>query len=422
MTFGHFRLVHRAFPMTKSKLRQIFAMAGAHVSYQLGVRPILCVRNFSTIPRGLQYYLLMRDSRSTCDDRRRQLTLTAWVCSIFVLCGIAIWPATLAAQTGEAPAVAAPDPNWATGVDVDPPAAQPSTTTVIERAGSTATKSSPPGVKLVALLTADGQQIDQGLVWRVFQGQSGPGKSKLVAENREASPQIKLQPGDYIVNAAFGRANLTRKISVQPSGPVIEEFVLNAGGLRLNALSGGNPAPSGIVSYAIFSDERDQSDSRTAVMTGAKPNLIIRLNAGIYRVVSTYGDANARIETDVTVEAGKLTETTVSHAAGKANFKLVTRAGGEAIPDTEWTIKTVAGEIVKESVGALPSHYLAPGQYTARARSGGQFYTSSFNITDGETTIVEVLRDASAVARPEEPAQQPDINIETEATFDLKNQ
>lgn len=364
----------------------------------------------------------MRDSRTICDHTRKQLTPIAWVCSIFALTILVIWPANLAAQTTDVPSVVAPDPNWGIGVDVEQPAAQPSTTTVIERAGSTAAKSSPPGVKLVALLTADGQQIDQGLVWRVFQGQSGSGKSKLVTENREASPQLKLQPGDYIVNAAFGRANLTRKISVQPSGPVTEQFVLNAGGLRLNALSGGNPAPSGIVTYAIFSDERDQSDSRTAVMTGAKPNLIIRLNAGIYRVVSTFGDANARIETDVTVEAGKLTETTVSHAAGKANFKLVTRAGGEAIPDTEWTIKTVAGEIVKESVGALPSHYLAPGQYTARARSGGQFYTSSFTVTDGETTIVEVLRDAAAVARPEDAAQQPDINIETEATFDLKNQ
>lgn len=351
-----------------------------------------------------------------------QLTPTAWVCFVFALIIVVIWPANLSAQTDDVPAVAAPDPNWNIGVDVDQPAGQPSTTTVIERAGSSAAKSAPPGVKLVALLTADGQQIDQGLVWRVFQGQGGPGKSKLVAENREASPQLKLQPGDYIVNAAFGRANLTRKISVQPSAPVIEQFVLNAGGLRLNALSGGNPAPSGIVSYAIYSDERDQSDSRTAVMTGAKPNLIIRLNAGIYRVVSTYGDANARIETDVTVEAGKLTETTVAHAAGKANFKLVTRAGGEAIPDTEWTIKTASGEIVKQTVGALPSHYLAPGSYAASARSGGQIYASAFVVADGETSVVEVLRDASAVARPEDAAQQPDINIETEATFDLKNQ
>ena len=37
-------------------------------------------------------------------------------------------------------------------------------TTTVERG-----KTKGPGLRLVALLTGDGQQIDQGLVWRVFQ-------------------------------------------------------------------------------------------------------------------------------------------------------------------------------------------------------------------------------------------------------------
>ena len=111
-------------------------------------------------------------------------------------------------------------------------------------------------------------------------------------------------------------------------------------GLRLTALVDGKPAPPGAVSYSIYSDDREQFESCTAIISGAKPNLIIRLNSGIYRIVSIYGDANAKIETDVTVEAGKLTETTVTHKGGKATFKLVTRAGGEAMPDTRWTIQT----------------------------------------------------------------------------------
>lgn len=273
-------------------------------------------------------------------------------------------------------------------------------TTVVERG-----KTKGPGVKLVALLTGDGQQIDQGLVWRVFQTGGQAGKSKLLMESHEASPFLKLQPGDYMVNAAFGRANLTRKITVKAAdGPPFEAFVLNAGGLRLSALINGKPAPPGSVTYSIFADDRDQFETRSAVITAAKPNLIIRLNSGIYRVVSVYGDANAKIETDVTVEAGKLTETTVTHSGGKATFKLVTRSGGEAMPDTRWTIQTDDGEMIKESVGALPTHVLAPGKYEVTASSGGHIFQKTFEIKDGDNVSVEVLMAAARDDRGVQPS------------------
>ncbi|WP_082072889.1 hypothetical protein [Hyphomicrobium sp. 99] len=273
-------------------------------------------------------------------------------------------------------------------------------TTVVERG-----KTKGPGVRLVALLTGDGQQIDQGLVWRVFQTAGQAGKSKLLMESHEASPFVKLQPGEYTVNAAFGRANLTRKITVKAAdGPPFEAFVLNAGGLRLSALIDGKPAPPGSVTYSIFADDRDQSESRSAVITAAKPNLIIRLNSGIYRVVSQYGDANAKIETDVTVEAGKLTETTVTHSGGMATFKLVTRSGGEAMPDTRWTIQTDDGETIKESVGALPTHVLAPGKYEVTASSGGHIFQKAFQIKDGDHVSVEVMMATARDDRGERPS------------------
>lgn len=299
-----------------------------------------------------------------------------------------------------------PPTGWNTGVEVKkspaaPNTGKPNNTTTIERSGEG--KGGPPGtggqLHLVALLTADGQQIDQGLVWRVFQGTTDPSaKAKLVAENREASPTLKLPPGDYTVNASFGRAHITRKISLKANTPANEQFVLNAGGLRVSALVDGKPAPLGTVSYAIFSDDRDQSSSRTAVMVGAKPNLIMRLNAGIYRIVSTYGDANAHVETDVTVEAGKLTEASVTHSAGKAMFRLVTRAGGEALPDTHWSVVAANGDVVKESVGALPTHMLAPGSYNVTAKSSGQLYKQAFAVKAGETVTVEVLKGSGEAA------------------------
>ncbi len=314
----------------------------------------------------------------------------------------ALAAATLILSAIASPGRAQAPPGWEMGVPPAPktgeasPAQTDGNTTVIPRSGGD--KDAPAAtettqVHLVALLTADGQRIDQGLVWRVFRERADPdGKTKLLNTYRDASPVLKLKPGDYVINAAFGRAHLTRKVTVQPgaAGPAVEQFVLNAGGLRVTALIGGKPAQAGSVTYSIYSD-LDQSDSRRLIMTGAKPALVMRLNAGIYHIVSTYGDVNATVASDVTVEAGKLTEATIAHAAAKATFKLVSRAGGEALPDTQWSIQTPQGDQIKESIGALPTHILAPGTYTVVARWQGKAFQREFTLTDGEMTQVEVI-------------------------------
>ncbi len=269
----------------------------------------------------------------------------------------------------------------------------PANTTVVPRAPA-ADGTTPTGgqVNLVALLTVDGQRIDQGLVWRVFASTRDPrAQTKLLMTKREASPTIDLEPGEYIVNAAFGRADITRKIVVTAGTAASEKFVLNAGGLKVKALVDGIEPPANTVAYDILSSERDQSDNRMRVLAGAKPNAINRLNAGIYRIVSRYGDANAKVEADVTVEAGKLTEATVSHSAARVTFKLVTRVGGEALPDTQWTVQTPEGQLVLQSVGALPTHILAPGTYSVTAKSTSGVYKRDFTVANGEVAQVEVL-------------------------------
>jgi hypothetical protein len=97
------------------------------------------------------------------------------------------------------------------------------------------------------------------------------------------------------------------------------------------------------------------------------------------------------VRSDVTVEAGKLTEATIVHTYAKVSFKLVERAGGEALPDTQWTIQTPEGGIVKESVGALPSHTLAPGRYTVVARNQAKAFRKDFTVQDGQNEAIEIV-------------------------------
>lgn len=273
-----------------------------------------------------------------------------------------------------------------------PATTAPGNTTVVPRS---ATEPAAPSthVTLIALLTDDGQTIDQGVTWRVYRGRPGlDGKLTLVTQAKEASPIVKLDPGEYIVNAAFGRAHLTRRIKLEAGKTSTEKFVINAGGLKVNAvLATGEPAPEKTVVYDILSEERDQFGQRIKVMPAAKPGLIIRLNAGIYRIVSTYGDANATVSADLAVEPGKLTDATVTHSAAKVTLKLVSQTGGEAIADTQWAILTSNGDVVKESAGALPSHILAPGTYAVTAKSGEQTFRREFTVKGGDTAVVEVV-------------------------------
>ncbi|MGE0851362.1 MAG: hypothetical protein AB7O44_17340 [Hyphomicrobiaceae bacterium] len=287
-----------------------------------------------------------------------------------------------------------PESNAGAGL---PAVVLPPNTTVVPRSAPEARPAAPNGggnLSLVALLTQDGQSIDQGLVWRVYADRpAADGQLKLLSTHREANPAMRLAPGDYVVNVAFGRAHLTRKITVPAEGPAQERFVLNAGGLRLiPALASGEAISDKAVSYDIYSDERDKYGQRMRVMSGAKPGLVTRLNAGIYSVVGTYGDANAIARADVTVEAGKLTEATLTHAAARVTFKLVTRVGGDAIADTQWNVANARGETVKESVGALPTHIFAPGTYTVSARNAGEVFNSTFAVQAGQVVQVEVLR------------------------------
>lgn len=159
--------------------------------------------------------------------------------------------------------------------------------------------------------------------------------------------------------------------------------------------------PEAAVRFDILSDEEDQFGNRHKILHNAKPGLVIRLNAGAYRIESLYGDANATVGADVTVEPGKVTEATIKQTGSKTTFKLVQSFGGEALADTKWTILTSAGDVVKENAGALPAHILAPGSYAVVADHAGLSYTRKFSIESGDAKQIEVVVDDGPTS-PEE--------------------
>ncbi|HBF28031.1 hypothetical protein [Rhizobium sp.] len=249
-------------------------------------------------------------------------------------------------------------------------------------------------VKLQAKLDKDGQPMEQGLQWRVFSPAPGSdGKLPMVASSEGGSAELQLSPGDYFVNVSFGRAGITRKLTVPTDSDVATQvMVLDAGGIVLNAVSGEDTRiKSSKLKFKIYADDAPDEASRSLIMDNVEPNTLLSLNSGVYHVVSEYGSVNAVVRADIKVEAGKITEATLQHRAAQMNFKLVSNPGGEAIADTAWSILTSSGDAVAESVSAFPVLVLSEGNYTAIARNKDKIYQKDFNVKAGVNADVEMV-------------------------------
>jgi hypothetical protein len=263
----------------------------------------------------------------------------------------------------------------------------------------------PGRITLSAQLTEAGAEVTRGMVWRVFEPDPGPdGKLRLVASAKGGTQMFDLAPGRYLVHASFGRAGATKRITVGDAAKR-EDFVLDAGGLELDAvLSGGVRIPPDKLRFSIYEAEAKPGDDRALILPDVSPNTVIRLNAGTYHVVSTYGNVNAVIRSDIRVEAGKLTQATVEHRAAELTMKLVREAGGEAIADTSWSVVTDSGDPVRESVGAFASMVLAEGDYTIVAKNRDRIYQRDYTVVAGRNQDVEVIADETKAIDPIEGA------------------
>ena len=256
----------------------------------------------------------------------------------------------------------------------------------------TAPASNSRELTLAAKLAENSDLIANGIVWRIFKPDvSGDGKLPLIATANGGTMRFALEPGPYLVHAAFGRAGITKRISVGQDNRE-EVLVLDAGGLKLNStLSGGGRIPAEKLRFSIYSGEESADGERPLILPDVKPDEIVRLNSGSYHVVSNYGDVNATIRTDIRVEAGQLTEAAVEHKAAEVTLKLVREQGGEAMADTAWSVLNPSGEIIKESVGAFASMVLAEGDYVVIAKNKDKLFQRDFVVAAGKNQDVEVL-------------------------------
>ncbi len=107
--------------------------------------------------------------------------------------------------------------------------------------------------------------------------------------------------------------------------------------------------------------------------------------------MSRYGDVNAVSRAEVRVESGRITDAVMTQRAAQLTMKLVREHGGEALADTAWSITSMQGDLISESVGAFPSMVLAEGDYVIVARNKDRLFQRQFAVKSGVDSDVEVL-------------------------------
>jgi hypothetical protein len=316
---------------------------------------------------------------------------------------------------GLAPAQIAPAPGSANPTLMYPsPLAPPSTSAP---AAAPPFAQSVPAVPAghVALAVAarygrDAPLIGGGLIWRVYAANPDlNGTFRLVKEDRTATPTFTLPPGDYVVHASFGLASTAKAVQLR-ADMSREIFDIPAGGVRLQGRVNDVRIPTGQIAFEVYPGSQFNTTQRRPIAQNVMTGDVVLLPEGTYYIVSTYGDVNSVVRSDVQVQAAKLTDIVVTHRAAVITLKLVNESGGEALANTQWTVSTPDGDVIKESIGAFPRVVLAEGDYHLIARNEGRIYQRDFKVINGVDGEVELLArggdptpPSAAVVRPAVP-------------------
>jgi len=266
-------------------------------------------------------------------------------------------------------------------VAVAPPAAAPQSV-------------APPNQAVLALNARFGKdlpQVTSGLVWRIFSDRPDEtGNFKLVREDRGATPNIALPPGNYVIHVALGLVSAVRPVTLKAETDR-ESFVLPAGGLRIEGRVGASKIPQNQISFSIYKGSQFEAGERASLVPNVAAGDVALLPEGTYYIISNYGDANSVVRSDIRVQAGKLTDVIITHRAAVITLKLVTDRGGEALANTAWSVITPGGDVIKESIGAFPLVVLSEGEYRAIAKNEGKVFERAFNVVNGVDGEIEVI-------------------------------
>ncbi len=98
---------------------------------------------------------------------------------------------------------------------------------------------------------------------------------------------------------------------------------------------------------------------------------------------------------------------TLRHRCATVTIKLVNAPGGEALANSNFTVLTPGGDLIRDLIGAFPSLVLGEGEYVVIARHESKTYQATFEVQSGMDRDVEVVAQEGAKPEAAKPESAP---------------
>ncbi|MGE4244709.1 MAG: hypothetical protein AB7E66_01835 [Parvibaculaceae bacterium] len=241
------------------------------------------------------------------------------------------------------------------------------------------------GLELAARLSVTGNLITRPVGWTVKRAlASDAAGGETIFTQESPVTDLKLEPGDYLVEASYGAVRVAHSVRVEPGRFVGLTLILNVGGIRALSTLDTIGMPVGVVArHKVLALSGPLAGREIAASAGQGE--LLRVAAGSYRIESRFLPGNTVSETSVTVKPGVLTSVEIAHLAGVARIDI-----SAATRDTPWVVRTADGRDVSSGQGIRPNLILAPGDYAIEADIAGSRRKASFSVVAGKTTRVVV--------------------------------
>ncbi|MGA7323675.1 MAG: hypothetical protein WBX25_04145 [Rhodomicrobium sp.] len=271
-----------------------------------------------------------------------------------------------------------------------------------------------PNAIISAVLAKDTPPLEAGVTWEVFKVTTTPTGQKRVAEAPSwtlggGQARIRLPDGQYIARASYGSATASNEFSVGPTKaePVI---IVNAGTVAAEALQtpGGMPADD---AFFILYRRNAQGGTEEVARSSEFP-ATFHVSAGEY-VLSAYSGL-AKLDTNVKVEAGKVSAVRIALNVGTLELKTLAAEGSLKLVPARQEIYAGAPEPGKSSPAFLrlegSSHriQLPAGTYRVVTNLGDAREESTVSVTAGQTTEKSIILnpgEAMITLPPKKPDQ-----------------
>ncbi len=217
---------------------------------------------------------------------------------------------------------------------------------------------------------------------------------------REATADLVVPSGKYIVEVADGLARTRQTVDVPAGASARTNLVLETGRLELTATAFANGPTLDRVLYLVFADDPAAPQGRREVARSTAPVAAFTLQAGTYYVTARHGAGEHREQVAISsgdvvkrilvLDVGKLTvKPNLTDAAAQSGRAVVTRIFEE----------TGEKRLVGQSTAAAPVFVLGAGRYRIDAQIGMSNIRANriVDLAPGADVSADLKLDAAAI-------------------------